>query len=282
MKRYLVYSFDYDTRSILLEPPQSVWDDQIKNLHHQNAQIVSVELAAEYGLIDANRKRKDFLEFGRRPFCMIGLYSSIIREIQGTFVSGNYYASLTTACTLGELIFNVLLERLWPYFNEGAAMPKRVQNWEKGVAKLRQWGVVSDQLECSFLELKKLRTLAVHFVGFEVETLRDRALEARKISIDIATTLFGVDGGRPWMMKGVAGATFVSKAFEGDPFVREFVIPNSFHVGPFYRISLSAGRMQIVDHPEYSLSEISDEDFAKAYATRSEENMPPHTVAVPN
>lgn len=276
MKRYMLSAFDFDSRTITFDPPRSGWEEATLKLHHQNVQKAAIELSIEYGVQHFERKRDDLVAFGRRPFCIIGPYTTIMRQMHQAFVFGTYYSAMTSACTLGELIYKDLLRKLAPHHNEDPARLGAMQSWEKASAKLVDWGVFDQQLSQKLASLKALRTWAIHFVDFNESDLRDKALSACKLVIEITTTLFGVDGGRPWMLKGTPGGLFVAKHAEADSFVKEFVLPNCLLVGPWHRYYTDVrGGLSIIDRSDYPDGEISDEDFAKAYEARSEENMPP-------
>jgi hypothetical protein len=278
----MLSSFAFDSRSMTFETPKSGWDEQVLKLHHQNAQKGAVELSIEYGVLNFERKRDDLVEFGRRPFCMIGPYTSIMHQMHQTFVFGSYYSAMASACTLGELVYKDLLRKLAPYHGEDPVRLSTTQNWERASEKLVGWGIFNQELSQKLSSLKTLRNYAVHFVDFDESELRPKSLQACRLAVDITSTLFGIDGGRPWMLKGTKGAFFVAKEAETQPFVAEFVVPNCQLVGPWHRhIHNGAGGFSILDRSDYPDGEVTDEDFAKAYEARSDENMPPDPTLKP-
>ena len=73
---------------------------------------------------------------------------------------------------------------------------------------------------------------------------------------------------QPWFIENTPGAQFVKRAYEGDPFVRAYLIPLSGFVGPLYGMELTQNGWQHLDCADYGDGELSDEDFATHYRER--------------
>lgn len=247
-------------------------------MHIENNRKLAIELTVEYGQQNYEQKIRDFVDFGRIPFSLIGHHTAILREIQTAFVCGAYYPALAASCTLAERILNQLIYGLKDHYKNSASYDsinkkEWLQNWYIASQVLREWNVIDDAIRREFMELHALRSLGVHFRDYDDVLRRDKALEAIRKVINVTTTIFGIDGGRYWMLKGTRGGIFVAKDFENDPFVKEYVIPHAHLVGPFYSVEFEGRMALIIDQPEYPDMVVTDEQFASIYNDRKPEQL---------
>lgn len=111
----------------------------------------------------------------------------------------------------------------------------------------------------------KARHRAIHFNPVTAERDRDYAIEALKHLDEIITVQFGGLGPQPWFIPDVAGAAYIRKDWESNPFVRLVYLPASLLVGPNHQvenIDIESGIWTISDE-EYEDKEITDAEFVQ-------------------
>ncbi|GGO80967.1 hypothetical protein GCM10011348_18880 [Marinobacterium nitratireducens] len=106
MKRYRIFSFDFDSRASSLEPIQEQWEDKVKELHAQNRENTIKGLAAQFGEQNLDIKVNNFVDLKFKPFSVAAFHNKFLEQIRNSYVVGSYYPALTGACALGERILN--------------------------------------------------------------------------------------------------------------------------------------------------------------------------------
>ena len=272
MKRYRVLAVDFDTRAVILgiEISQD-WEPQIKSMWENNKRGIRDGLIFQYGAKDHEQKISNFIELGENPFSLVSFHNHFFRQCRDAFVVGAYYPALVSACTLGERILNRMIIHLRDYF-KGTPEYKSIyrkdsfDNWELTVRTLSSWQVLLPDVADHFGELERMRHKAVHFNPETEENPKALALSAINALKSIISKQFSGIGQQPWYISGAMGAAYVSKDFEMDPFVKEFVLPSCTLVGPNHKLEHSGNGWKVHDI-EYPDSEISDQEFIDLIAS---------------
>ena len=105
MKRYRIFSFDFDSRAHSLEPIQNQWDNDVKEQHIENRKTTIAGLIFQYGERNIDAKVQNFTDLKYKPFSVSAFHNKFLEQIRNAYVIGSYYPALTGACALGERIF---------------------------------------------------------------------------------------------------------------------------------------------------------------------------------
>lgn len=124
MKRYRIFSFDFDSRVQSLEPVQDQWDEKVKQQHIENRENTIKGLATEFGKRNLESKVKNFQDLKSKPFSIAAFHNKFLEQIRKSFVIGGYYPALTGACALGERILNHMVLLLRDYHKESPEYKK--------------------------------------------------------------------------------------------------------------------------------------------------------------
>lgn len=103
--------------------------------------------------------------------------------------------------------------------------------------RLAAWNLLRGDIPQMFIDLGRLRNRLIHFSPNVYGSEREIALRAIKTLSSIVSAQFGFFGQARWRaIKGTKGAQFISKAAEGDPFIKRSYLPGSPLAGPYYAI----------------------------------------------
>jgi len=277
MKRYMVLRHHFDTRALLLAMEiREDWEPRVREQHATNKAQVRAGLIEQYGGSDAEVKLQNFVEIGTIPFSVLAFHNRFLEQARDAFVVGAYYPCLVGCCALGERVLNHLVLALRHYYT-GTEYYRRVSrkasfdNWKTAIDVLDGWGVLLPDTTSAFRELRGIRNRAVHFNPETDQNDRAMALSAFQTLSSIVTRQFGVLGGQPWYISGVLGASFVKKACESEPFVKEVILPNCQLVGYQPRLELNeeTGTWTAIDVGEYEDKELTDEEFRDLFNNRT-------------
>jgi len=275
MRRYLVFSLDFDTRAHLLTPEQDRWEAEVKRLHKHNREKLIEELRSELGESSFEEKLQNFKSIGALPFSIVSYHNQFHREIRSAFIHEFYYPALVGACALAERILNHLILDLRGSYTHTQEY-KRVHrkdsfdNWDVPIRALSSWKVIPDEVANEFEALRQIRNRSLHFNTITYSSVRDDALKAINHLRQIIHLQFGFFSPKhQWAIRGTSGAQFVSKAYETNPFIKNFYIPQCPLVGPYYAVKFVAQGTLFLDRDDYDDRDISDSEFAALYEDRT-------------
>jgi len=274
MKRHLVFPQDFDTRAQLLEDAPASWDEKPRQLHKENRERLLESLERDFGSVEFDKKVQNFKDMGTAPFSIVSFHNRFFSEIRKAFVIVSYYPSLTGTCALGERMLNHMLLILRENFRTTPEY-KRIHrknsfdDWKFAIETLSAWGVLNNDVMKKFKELHAIRNKSIHFNHETYLTVRDDSLEAIKLLSEIISLRFGFfRKEHDWAIEGTRGVEFIKNAYENDPFMRSFYLPQCPLVGPYYAVSFIEQGTLFVDRAIYSKEEISDEKFAETFNNR--------------
>ncbi|KPV54310.1 hypothetical protein SE17_04540 [Kouleothrix aurantiaca] len=266
MKRYRVFGVDFDSRPYILSMEiKDEWEETVKEGHRHNKEQQRQALLEEFGEYYAEQKKQNFIDLGSKPFSIIAFHNKFLEQVRNAFVVGSYYPALTGACALGERILNHLVLLLRDDFRNTPEY-KRIHNkssfddWNKAIEILESWGVLLPEAATAYRHLRDIRNQTIHFKPEVDHNERQLALGAIHTLNTVINKQFGALGRQPWFIPDILGASFIKKEAEQWPFVKKVYLPNSYLVGPQYRMEFDAGRWLIHD-VEYENREISDDEF---------------------
>lgn len=236
--------------------------DCIRNLPNQ--QEIKNFVISRYGESDIENKYKRYISFRPPSFRMITEYHELLQEIEDSYVYGLYYPSLTSACCLGERIFNILILKLRGYYKKSKYY-KQIYNkesfndWTKAIEILCDWNVIdSADIKAKYEELQEIRHGVIHFN--KLGDIEGKAINALKIIYDITAYFFAV-GSRKDIYFWCPGEIYIKKEAEQVPFVREMILPHCYLVGYGHRIESINKQGVLKDNIVYEKKDINDEEF---------------------
>lgn len=265
MKRYRIFSFDFDARvHTLTEEIRDEWEEQVKESQRTSRRQVEQNLIESFGIQSAEAKRQNFIDLGPKHFSILAFHNKFFEQVRVAFITGAYYPALTAACSLGERILNYMILTLRDDFkstNEYKALYRKdsFDNWDTSINTLSKWGILLPESETFFQQLKMMRNEALHFRPEVDQNDRQLALDAIKCVGEMISWQFGSGGKQPWFLH-IPGEIYIRKEWEQHPFVRKVYLPNCLLVGPRHEV-LSVIPWRINDSFEYEDGEISDEEF---------------------
>lgn len=274
MKRYRVLIFDFDTRATILKMEiQDSWEPNIKEQWRQNKESIKEHLIAQYGALGYHDKLRNFIELGPAPWSVTAFHNKFLQQVRQSFVGGGYYPSLTGACALGERILNQLIIHLRDYYKQTPEYKKLYRkesfdNWDLAIDTLESWGVLLKEVASTFRQFKETRNIAIHFNPETDQNDRGLALLAIEQLSKVIQGQFGAHGTHPWFISEIGSATFIRKSYQGEPFVREVILPNCVLVGPLHTLDDKQGKWIVHDEHDYPDREVSDEEFADMFNNR--------------
>ena len=236
--------------------------DCIRNVPNQ--QEIRNFVISRYGDSDIENKYKRYISFRPPSLRVIMEYHALLQEIEDSYVDGLYYPSLTSACCLGERIFNILILRLRDYYKTSEHYKHIYQKESfndrtKSIEILCDWKVInSDDIKTKYEELQKIRHGVIHFN--KLEDIEVKAINALRIIYDITTYFFAV-GSRKDIYFWCPGEIYVKKEAEQIPFIKEMILPHCYLVGYGHRIERINNQNVLKDDTAYDNKEISDEEF---------------------
>ncbi|MFL3317308.1 hypothetical protein [Klebsiella michiganensis] len=267
MKRYRIFSFDFDSRANSLEPPQEQWDEKVKQLHIKNRENTIKGLTEQFGTWDIEQKIKNFQALNFKPFSVAAFHNKFLEQIRNSFVIGGYYPSLTGACALGERILNHMVLLLRDYHKSSPEYKKlhRKQSfdyWPTAIDALESWGELLPEAVEKFRELNIKRNNAIHFNPETDHNDRVLALQAIHLIQDIVSAQFAAFGTQPWYFF-TPGEIYIKKEWEERPLIKNIFIPNAALVGPKHKVESIIPNIVINDQFAYADCDISDEEYIK-------------------
>ncbi|MBO1905270.1 hypothetical protein KHP60_09860 [Microvirga sp. 3-52] len=236
-------------------------------------------LKQEFGPADFDMKAVNFKELGPSPFSIVSYHNVFFWQVRSAFIQGLYYPALTSACALGERMLNHLVLSLRDHYKDSSHYRKvyrksSFDNWDIAIDALADWRVLNEQVASNFRGLKSIRNKSIHFHPETYSTVREDSLSAIKLVSKIIEHQFGFfKVEHEWAISGTIGAQFVSKAYEDDPFIKTFYLPQCPLVGPYYAVAFHEIGILFFDRESYSDHEISDEEFSKLFNERAPEEV---------
>lgn len=274
VRRFHPFSFDFDSTTLSLTEPQEHWDEQVKELHRENRAKQIKRLEDEYGVRHLESIIKNAMDLGPKSMSLLAYHNQLHEQARRSFVAGSYYPALVAACALGERILNHLVLDLRDSFKSSEHYKKvyrkdSFDDWPFAVSVLTDWNVLVDGVGAAFLALGEVRNRSIHFSPETYQSMRDDALAALRQLNDMVAKQFGMFGGQPWYIEGTAGAQFIKRDYESNPFVRNYLIPASGFVGPLYGMERTPeGSWMHLDYVDYGDVEFTDEGFARQHRER--------------
>lgn len=237
--------------------------DCIRNIRDRGK--IKEHVTSLYGNADIQEKLKRYLSFKPPSLRVIPQYHDLLQEIEDSYVYGLYYPTLTSACCLGERIFNMLIIRLRHYYKKSKHY-KHIYNkesfddWKKSIDILWDWKVItSKDIRTKYRKLASIRHNVIHFN--RLKDIEVKALDVLAIVYDITTYFFAV-GHREDIYFWCPGEVYIRKEAEQNPFVREMILPHCSLVGYEHRIESVNNQLIARDNNIYEQKEISDGQFA--------------------
>lgn len=265
MKRYRIFSFDFDSRASLLEPIQDHWEEKVKELHLQNQQNIKDGLFNQFGTYNREQKLQNFIDLGQKPFSITAFHNKFLEQVRNSYVIGCYYPALTGVCALGERILNHLILLLRDYHTESPEYKKiykksSFDNWALVIDALESWGELLPEAVIKFRELNEKRNRAIHFNPETDTNDKSLSIEAIHLMQEIIAIQFSAFGPQPWYFV-VPGEIYIKKEWEDKPLIKHLFLPNTALVGPKHTVESLIPRITINDRFEYEDREITDEEF---------------------
>ncbi|HCS63182.1 MAG TPA: hypothetical protein DIW64_03340 [Cellvibrio sp.] len=265
MKRYRIFSFDFDSRAQSLESVPEEWNEKAKELHLANREKTIKGLAYQYGEQQLEVKIKNFQDLKFKPFSISAFHNKFLQQVRNSYVVGGYYPALTGACALGERILNHLIILLRQYHKDSPEYKKvyRKQSfdfWPLAIDTLESWGELLPEAAEKFRALSEKRNRAIHFNPETDHNDQILALEAIHLIQEIVSIQFSAFGTQPWYFC-IPGEMYIKKEWENKPLIKHIFIPNSLLVGPKHKVESIIPNIVVNDQFEYSNDEISDEEY---------------------
>lgn len=269
MKRYRILQWDFDTRvRTLADPIRDEWEEKVKQLHYENRKKTEQGLIAQYGIIDAEQKKKNFIDLEAKPFSILAFHNRFFEQVRTSFVMGAYYPVLTAACALGERILNHLVLTLRDDYKstleyKNIYRKDSFDDWSLAINTLASWNVLLPDVKNRFIELMGMRHKAIHFRPETDLNDRELALKAVRCLQDIIGTQFSGFGAQPWFITNIPGEIYIKKEWENQPFIKKIYLPNCVLVGYKHRVVSIVPQLVINDQFHYEDDTLTDEEFAK-------------------
>ena len=258
MKRYRFSRFYIDTTRNALKIPGLTPEARKKEEHQLSSSIF-----AQYGELSRNEKFKRYMDVDPPDLSVVFELHEHLLQISDAYITCADFPAYTSACCLGERIFNLLIFRLRDNFRHLAsyrriANKESTDNWDLGIALLREWDLIEPETETAFNELKKLRHSAIH--SGSLEDLSAKAKAAIQLIHKISKCVFGL---REDIFFRVAGEFYIRKNREEAPLVKEFFIPSCSLVSPRHASTLASGTYTFTEPDTDDGKDGSDEEFSK-------------------
>lgn len=272
MKRYRILIFDFDSRANSFEPVQDAWDEKVKERYEEN-RIRAIEgMKKQFGENYLDLKIQNFIDLDYKPFSVIAFHNKFLEQCRNSFVIGNYYPALTSACALGERILNHLIIGLRDKYRSTKEYKKvyrkdSFDHWPLAIDTLESWSVLTSEAAEKFRDLNEKRNRAIHFNPETDHNDRDLALEVIHLLQKIVSLQFSAFGNQPWLFI-VPGECYIRKDWADDPFVKLVYLSSCALVGPNHKIESMYPQIIINDNFEYEQREITDEEFIRLRSFR--------------
>jgi hypothetical protein len=198
-------------------------------------------------------------------------YYTLLNSVVSTYCCGYFYPAITSAGALGERILNRLVIKLRDHFKSSEHYRKihrkaSFDQWDTPIKILKDWGVISEKVSKTFLELKKYRNDSIHYNdGYCFEANAQHAVKALGSIIDLQFNY--VNRRDLFWVFDVPGEIWLRSEVINDPFVVEFVLPHCALLGP----SCEPSATPPVKTEKFPLKPITDEDFLNLRKNRKSE-----------
>ncbi|WP_411725270.1 hypothetical protein [Methyloglobulus sp.] len=145
MKRYRIFTFDFDSRAHSLEPIQEHWEEKIKEQHIENREKTIKGLSQQYGEWNLELKINNFQNLNYKPLSVAEFHNKFLEQIRNSYVIGSYYPALMGACALGERILNNMVLLFRNYHKDAPEYKKLYRQysfnkWPTAIDALESWG----------------------------------------------------------------------------------------------------------------------------------------------
>ena len=272
MKRYRIFSFDFDSRAHGLDSAPDEWDDKAKEMHEENRKRAFEGLKYEFGELSLDEKIKNFVELKFKPFSVLSFHNKFLEQVRNAFVIGSYYPALTGACALGERILNHLMLTFREYHKASPEYKKvyrkdSFDSWTLTIDTLLSWEILLPEPGDKFRALSEKRNSSIHFNPETDHNDRELALEAIHLLQEIVAGQFAAFGNLPWLFI-VPGECYIKKEWETTPFVQHIYLPNCALVGPKHEIQTMIPKTVVNDQFEYEDRDVTDEEYAELRRSR--------------
>ena len=278
-RRYLSKGDDFDLRvnSLTIEIKEE-WEPRIIEQWTTIKTNIRAGLVAEFGSAFAERKEENFVAIGQLSMSIVSYHNALHRQVRSAFVLGAYYPALVGACALGERVLNHLILDLREFYShtpefKKVAKKQSFDNWSVAIDALEAWGVLLPEAVSQYRALAKLRNRSIHFNPDTYGRLRDDALAAVIGIREILDQQFSTFAIRPWFIGDALGSCFIGKAYETDPFVRTYFIPNCVFVGPHHVTTSVRPETVVVDKADYGPGDWTDAEFQKMFKERGPDDL---------
>lgn len=242
-------------------------------------------LISQYGLSNIEQKISDFGDFGLLQFSIVSHHNTFLTQIRDAFVSGAYYSSAVALATLVERILNHLVLDLRDSYTSRPSYSRisrreSFSNWGLIAQVLEDWSIVTPDTTSIIRRIERTRNEIAHYNPSVPGNFRTIALRLKEDVDLLVRRVFGLPGEIGWLLPGTRGQFFVAKRMEEHPFVRKYIRPLNHFVGPYFTMRHDGGRWMIHDRDDYESVEITDEEFASLFESRTESMLPgPDTSA---
>lgn len=266
MKRYRIFSFDFDSRVHSLDPIDEGLEESVKAQRMASREKIIEGLRMQYGESYLEQKVQNFIDIGIKPFSVIAFHNDFYDQARSAFVSGHYYPALTSVVALGERVLNHLVLGLREEFKNSKSYKKiycknSFDNWEVAIDALIEWSVLTQDAETHFRSLWKQRNYALHFNENVQYDTRAFALNALATFGKILQAQFSGFGSHPWLFI-LPGEVYIRKEWEAAPFIKLVYIPNALKVGHKHKVA-SIFPWKVEDGESCDEIEITDEKFTE-------------------
>lgn len=267
MKRYRIINPDFDTRArILAMPIEDHWTEEVKESWRTMKAQIRRGLALEFGPARLRQSEHNLLDLGAKPFSVVAFHNKFLEQARIAFVTGAYYPALTGACALGERILNHMILRLRDHYRatpeyKSVYRKDSFDNWDTVIGVLERWDVLLPEATSAFRELRDIRNRSIHFDPATDSNDRVLALDALSTLSSVIEQQFGALGGQPWFISGMKGESYLTKASEDVPFIREVYFPAAELVGPRHTLEADDRGFRVCDDHAYEDREVTDDEF---------------------
>jgi hypothetical protein len=264
---------DFDTRAAFLgQTIEDSWETTVKELWRSNQAGVRNGLAAQFGSDDWERKERDFIAIGTKPFSVLAFHNTFQEQIRISFVAGGYYPALVGACALGERILNHIVFAIREDFRKTDGYKKvyRKKSFDDcniPLDVLEEWGVLLPDALPPFRALQRIRNESVHFSPNLDIDCREPALRAIEHISKIVEVQFSAWGNKHWTIS-IPGEVYLKETAEALPFIARVWLKagaGCVRVGPEHQLEHRITGWHVHDR-KYDNVKISDEEFTRLRA----------------
>ena len=235
IRRYRLMPATFNAGHHMLKEADPTWEPAVIELHERNRTSMIDSLKHLHGDTRIGEVIRNEMDLGSDPWSVLGWHNDLWLEIRHAFTTCCYYSAATAAGALGERIANHLLVDLADDCasseDRATIEAPKAPTFHTALTILNRWDVLEPKALSLFEHLRILRNALVHFDADLYDNLRDRSLAAVTTLRDAIDAQFGVFIPRR-LIPGIAGAMYLKKQVEDEPFIRRYVLPLAFAVGP--------------------------------------------------